>query len=472
MSYEQPKYINESQADLFQNMQNKIDSAVMTSKTTIAREKYQADVKRNQDIVMGGNASAEVIKGINDTNYGDEFTTGKVDSFFDNYETSDGRTISWAERAKELTMEMRQQPKPENYGDLQAELNFINSSPANLKTSLENLSSQLDIEDREIDLTGNSGPLLASYILSGKPGYKPGESGFDYKMRRGPNNSIEYVFSGSGNVNGNEINFPDGEYVLNSNDLQALQDGDRDLIQSIPSETDQINSVIKDANFFKGAEYNEKGERSGGSFADEIDLYRMDGDPKPGETTTVRKVKGAELQKLGYTNVDPDAVYDFETWNIDRTKVRKALEQSINTNVAEFLDPSSGDVDRARSYWNNRLAPSLGTEPMEVDLMREAFGEFDEVASMSDEDVQSLWTEATGAWPSDLTKLNKYQQAAFHKVYSDRAINQVVSEMNKSPYELKAGSFINEDQEITTAKKELSRLQGKNQDVLEIKKNS
>ena len=37
-------------------------------KTTIAREKYQADVKRNQDIVMGGNASAEVIKGINDTN--------------------------------------------------------------------------------------------------------------------------------------------------------------------------------------------------------------------------------------------------------------------------------------------------------------------------------------------------------------------------------------------------------------------
>ena len=148
------------------------------------------------------------------------------------------------------------------------------------------------------------------------------------------------------------------------------------------------------------------------------------------------------------------------------------MEQSINTNVAEFLDPSSGDVDRARSYWNNRLAPSLGTEPMEVDLMREAFGEFDEVASMSDEDVQSLWTEATGAWPSDLTKLNKYQQAAFHKVYSDRAINQVVSEMNKSPYELKAGSFINEDQEITTAKKELSRLQGKNQDVLEIKKNS
>jgi len=469
MSYEQPRYINESQADLFQNMQNKIDSAVLTSKTTIAREKYQADVKRNQDIVMGGNASAAVIKGINDTNYGDEFTTGKVDSFFDNYETSDGRIISWAERAKEITMEMRKQPKPENYGDLKAELDFINTSPANLKSSLENLSSQLDIEDREIDLTGDSGPLLASYILNGKPGYKPGESGFDYKMRRGPNNSIEYVFSGSGNINGKEINFPDGEYVLNSNDLQALQDGDKDLIQSIPSETNQINGVIKDSNLFKGAEYNDKGERTGGSFENEIDLYRMDGDFVAGENGTVMKVKGSDMIAMGFTNIpDPDAMYDFQTWNIDRTKVRKAMQQSININVAQFLDPSSGDVDRARSYWNNRLAPSLGTEPMEVDLMRDAFGEFDEVASMSDEDVKSLWLEATGAWPSDLTQLNKYQKAAFHKVYTDRAVNQVVSEMNRDPFARKTGAFVDEENSLKTAQKELSRLQGKTQDSLEI----
>ena len=472
MSYEQPRYINESQADLFQNMQNKIDSAVLTSKTTIAREKYQADVKRNQDIVLGGNASAKVIKGINDTNYGDEFTTSKVDSFFDNYETSDGRTISWAERAKELTMEMRQQPKPENYGDLKAELEFINSSPKNLKTSLENLTSQLDIEDREIDLTGDSGPLLASYILSGKPGYKPGESGFDYKMRRGPNNSIEYVFSGSGNINGKEINFPDGEYVLNSNDLQALQDGDKDLIQSIPSETDQINGVIKDSNLFKGAEYNDKGERTGGSFENEIDLYRMDGDFVAGENGTVMKVKGSDMIAMGYTNVDPDATYDFQTWNIDRTKVRKAMQQSININVAEFLDPSSGDVDRARSYWNNRLAPSLGTEPMEVDLMRDAFGEFDEVASMSDEDVKSLWSEATGAWPSDLTQLNKYQKAAFHKVYTDRAVNQVVSEMNRDPFARKTGAFVDEENELSTAKGFVDEIDKSRKGSFDFKKKS
>ena len=144
------------------------------------------------------------------------------------------------------------------------------------------------------------------------------------------------------------------------------------------------------------------------------------------------------------------------------------MQQSININVAQFLDPSSGDVDRARSYWNNRLAPSLGTEPMEVDLMRDAFGEFDEVASMSDEDVKSLWSEATGAWPSDLTQLNKYQKAAFHKVYTDRAVNQVVSEMNRDPFARKTGAFVDEENSLKTAQKELKRLQGKNQGVLEI----
>lgn len=446
MSYEQPRYINESQADLFQNMQNKIDSAVTTSKTTIAKQKYRADVEMNQNIVQGGNASANVIEKINKQDYGDQFTTNKVDSYFDNYETEDGRTITWAERAKEVTMKMNQKPRPENYGDLKAELDFINNSPESIKTSLENLTSQLDIEGREIDMTGKSGPLLASYILSGKPGYKPGQSGFDYKIRRGPNNSIEYVFSGSAKINGKEINFPDGEYVLNSNDLQALQDDDRDLIQGIPSETDQINSVIRDANFFKGAEYNDKGERSGGSFKDQIDLYRMEGDAKPGETTTAMKVKGADGE-----------IYEFEAWNIDRVKVRKAMAQSINTNIAGFLDPTTGDIDRARSYWNNRLAPSLGTEVMEVDLVRQAFGKIDEVAKMEDgpakdKFIQEKWQEAIGAWPSDLDKLTEYQRAAFHKVYTDRAVNQVVSEMNKDGIARRVDTYSNDQSYASTPK--------------------
>ena len=453
MSYTQPKYINESNADLLQNMQSKIDQAVDTSKRTIAAEKYRNDVFNNQRIVAAGNASANVIKGISDQDYGDEFTTSKVDSFFDTYETTDGRTITFAERAKELTMEMNQKPRPENFGELKAELDYINSSPEAVKTALTNLTSQLDIEGREVDLTGDSNPLLAAYVLMGKPNFKPGESGFDYKIRR-KGNTTEFVFTGSAEIDGETVSFPPEGYVLNEKDLAALEQADKNLIQGIPSETEQINDAIKDSNIFTGAEYNDKNERTGGTFANEIDLYRMDGEPVVGETTVQRNIKGSELQKLGYTNVDPDEMYTMETWNISRTKVRDAMQESINVNVAEFLDPSTGDVDRARSYWNNRLAPSLGTEVMEVDLIREAFGEFDEVANMSDEDVQSLWDEATGAWPSDISKLNKYQRAAFHKVYTDRVVNQVVNEMEQDAFQLDAGKpFINKGEQVELAGK-------------------
>ena len=114
MSYESPKYINQSQADLFQNLQNTINTTVTESKKAIAAEKVAADTLMNENIMKAGNASAAVIKDIDDTNYGDEFRTTKVDSYFDNYETADGRTVTYAERAKELTMEMNQKPRPEN----------------------------------------------------------------------------------------------------------------------------------------------------------------------------------------------------------------------------------------------------------------------------------------------------------------------------------------------------------------------
>jgi len=356
-------------------------------------------------------------------------------------------------------MEMNQKPRPENYGELKAELDYINSSPESVKTALTNLSSQLDIEGREVDLTGDSNPLLAAYVLMGKPNFKPGESGkpgFDYKIRR-KGNTTEFVFTGSAEIDGETISFPPEGYVLNEKDLAALEQADKNLIQGIPSETAQINNAIKDSNIFKGAEYNDKDERTGGSFEGQINLYRMSGDPKPGETTTVMKVRGSDMIAMGFTNIqDPDAMYDFQTWNIDRTKVRDAMQESINVNVAEFLDPTTGDIDRARSYWNNRLAPSLGTEVMEVDLIREAFGKIDEVAKMEDgpakdKFIQEKWQEAIGAWPSDLDKLTEYQRAAFHKVYTDRVVNQVVSEMNKDPFARRTGAFEDEEQNVITA---------------------
>ena len=81
MSYESPKYINESNADLFQNMQDKIDSAVLTSKKTIAAENYKNNLIKNQNIVSAGNASANFITKMNQNDYGGKFNQGVVSGF-------------------------------------------------------------------------------------------------------------------------------------------------------------------------------------------------------------------------------------------------------------------------------------------------------------------------------------------------------------------------------------------------------
>ena len=416
MSYTGPKYIKTSQADLYQNLQNTINKVVTDTKKANAQQKYKDDVQKNSVIVAGGNASALSIKNQNSHDYGGEQNSSLVESYFDNYTTPDGKVVSYEERAKEIAMEMEKKPKPENYGELKAELQTINDAPQTMHTALGNLLSQLDTTGRDIDQTGNSNILLASYIFQGKNGFKPGESKFSYKMVSGPNDSIDFVFSGEGEVNGNKIGFKGGNWKINSKELSALESADKDIIQSKISETSQVNSVIKDSNFFPNAEYDEKGEiTSYGKLGDNfVESFRMQGDPDdPGNTTPWE-----------YKNTDGETK-TMTVWNLDKNLIRERVQQSVNINLGEFLDPQTGDIDRARSYWNNTLSPTLGSDPFDIDIAREAFGDIPEVAKMSDEDVKSKWKEAMQAWPEDIKNLTEYQKFMFHKVYTDRAVNDI-----------------------------------------------
>jgi len=416
MSYTSPKYINTSQADLYQNLQNKINKVVTDTKKANKQQEYKDDVQKNAEIVAGGNASAESIKNQNSHDYGGAKNISLVETYFDNYETPDGRIVSYEQRAKEIAMELAKKPKPENYGELKAEQDMINGAPQAMHTGLENLLSQLDTTGRDIDQTGNSDILLASYIFQGKNGYKPGESNFSYKMVPGPNGSIDFVFSGEGEVNGKKLGFKKGSWSINSKELTALEKSDRDIIQSKISETDQINSIIKDSNFFPNAEYDKKGEIiSYGKLGDNfVESFRMQGNPDdPGNTT-----------KIKYKDTDGETK-EMTVWNLDKNLIRQRVQQAADVNLAQFLDPQTGDLDRARSYWNNTLSPTLGSDPFDADIAREAFGEIAEVATMSDDELESKWKEAMGAWPSDIKNLTEYQKVMFHKAYTDRAVNDI-----------------------------------------------
>jgi|TARA_R100000479_G_scaffold117936_2_gene60194 hypothetical protein len=456
MSYESPKYINQSQADLFQNLQDTINTAVTDSKKAIAAEKVAADTLMNENIMKAGNASAAVIKDIDDTNYGDEFRTTKVDSYFDNYETSDGRTVTYAERAKELTMEMNQKPRPENYGDLKAELDFINSSPQTLKTSLDNLTSQFDFEGRDIDLTGNSDALLAAYIIQSKPGFGK-NSDFDYKIRRGPNNSIEYVFSGSGTVNGKEVSFKDGEYVVNSNTLQDYEDNNKEFLVEIPNETEIINTVVKDSDIFKGAEYNDKGEMTTpGDISVLINDIKMDGDVR-----IDGKINEDAVTVMKFEDENGNE-YKYPTYNVDKKKLRSKMQTAIDINLKRFLDPTTGNIDEAKAYWNNRLAASTATEPYDIDIIRESFGKFPEVVGpppMSDDDLRQKWEESIAPWENGVEP-TPYQLAAFHRVYTDRTVNEVYDKMMSPAYARQriAGDVVDESGQIALIKDQLQQV--------------
>ena len=416
MSYENPKYINKSNADLFQKMQDKIDSAVLTSKKTIAAENYKNNLIKNQNIVAAGNASANFITKMNENDYGGKFNQGVVSGFYDSYEGPDGEITTWAERAKNITMLMNQNPKPENYGELQTELEFINNSPAAMQTGLENLASQFNTEGRDVDLTSASNPLLAAQVIMGKPGFEPGKSNFkmDVKMNKTTNPpTYDYVFTGSmEDVDGNTVAFEPSPYIVNSQDLADYEAQDKEFIPGIPSETIQVSENITDSGVLQGATFDEKGNiKDFGTY----DIHSLRASGTTADDTNSKQYIDPNLEPPNNT---------YRVWDIDRSKLRQKMLPNILLNVQEFTSPQGGDLQDARAFWNNKLATRAASQPYDINLIREAMGEFPEVAKMSDDEVKDLWEESTSAWPSDMTKLNKYQKKAFERLYTDLMVDE------------------------------------------------
>jgi len=474
MSYENPRYINESQADLFQNLQNTINQAVLTSKKATAQEEYRKEVYNNETILQGQNASANTITDQKNNQTGSQVTIGKTDKFFNNYKTNDdGSSTSYAARAKEITMELRKKPRPDNYEELQAELDWIDRSPEVMKTGITNMASQFNIDNlNNIDKTMGSDVLLAAMIFNEQPGYGSG-NGFDYEMRPGKvDGTIDFVFTGSGvippgskaapteerrkeieklldedptredaaelqeelDATGQLVSFggEDG-YTVNSADLELLNEKERELIPRIPSVTKQLGAVQQDAGIFIGAEYNDRGEltNSGQFQIKDLDLIRMQG-----KNIAEGVAKEGELITTTFMDFDmgDGKTAKYEVWNIDKDRLRTAMQPSINNNARQFTDPVSGNVQKAVSYWNNRIAPSVANQTYDKDVALEAFGEFPEVARMEEGPakeayIKKKWQEAIGGWSHKTTKLNKYQAAMFNRMYTKQQVDAAYDEM-------------------------------------------
>ena len=79
---------------------------------------------------------------------------------------------------------------------------------------------------------------------------------------------------------------------------------------------------------------------------------------------------------------------------------------------------------------------------------------------MSDDEVRQKWEEAIAPWENGVEP-TPYQLAAFHRVYTDRTVNEVYDKMMSPAYARQriAGDVVDEAGEIFNTKKGIKDYQ-------------
>jgi hypothetical protein len=410
MSYRNPKYIDTSVQGSFDKLQNTINANVATMAKNQKEQKEKDEAEQNRQILAGTNQSqATITKNANYNTVGNQVTTGKVGNYFSSYPA----------RAAELATELSKTPRPDNYAELQAELNSLNKAPETMKAMLENASSFLNIKDMsDFDPNQNQGAILATQVLNNKAGYTE-ENGFSYDFRQGEGGSIEMVFSGKGYIpptkNGKKNTDPNDlvsfkePYVLNSAGMQQMQDNDQDLLVSTPKMSSKVSSAIKETSVIDGAEFDDNGGFLGGGILNS-------------------SVLGDEEKSYIFTAPD-GSKYSQMVRNVDREKVEVGLDLAIQEQIQSFINPDYGNDGQARSVWNMRIAKVADATVFNEETAALAFPELAE----DKEALKAAWKKGSGAWNySD--QLSEEQIKVFKVMYKKTVVDDVMKKLNSQNY--------------------------------------
>lgn len=404
MSYRNPKYINQSVQGSFDKLQNTINASVTQAKRVEKDQELKSEADTNRGILAASiQSQATITKNAESNVVGNQMSRGKVGDYFSSYPA----------RAAEIAMEMAKTPKPENYGELQSELQWINSSPETMKGMLTNAQSFLNTKDMsDIDPNQNKDILLASQVFNGELGFTE-ENGFSYDFQKGEGNSIEMVFKGEGyippmkngkaNTDPNDlVSFPTDGYSMNSAGMEAMQVQDQSLIVSTPKMSKQINSALQGTNILAGANFNDKGVyTSGGTF--NKTLLGTETEEHTGPDG------GIVMLKL----VDPD-------------KVASAMNLELTQQVDSFIGPE-GDNGQARSVWNMRIAKDSQATVFNEDLAKQAFPKLGD----DTEALKAAWAKGSGIW-NYKDDLGEEQKAVFNVMYRKFIVDDVVETMESN----------------------------------------
>jgi hypothetical protein len=409
MSYRNPKYIDTSVQGSFDKLQNTINANVATMAKNQKEQKEKDEAEQNRQILAGANQSqATITKNANYNTVGNQVTTGKVGDYFSSYPA----------RAAELATELSKTPRPDNYAELQAELNSLNKAPETMKAMLENASSFLNIKDMsDFDPNQNQGAILATQVLNNKAGYTE-ENGFSYDFRQGEGGSIEMVFSGKGYIpptkNGKKNTDPNDlvsfkePYVLNSAGMQQMQDNDQDLLVSTPKMSNQVSSAIKETSVIDGAEFDKNGGFLGGGLINE-------------------NILSNETTEENFGTKDKPTILNVRS--VDRTKVETGLDLAIQEQIESFINPDYGNDGQARSVWNMRIAKVADATVFNEETAALAFPELAE----DKEALKEAWKKGSGAWNySD--DLSEEQIKVFKVMYKKTVVDDIMKKLNSPQY--------------------------------------
>ena len=404
MSYRNPKYINQSVQGSFDKLQNTINASVTQAKRVEKDQELKSEADTNRGILAASiQSQATITKNAESNVVGNQMSRGKVGDYFSSYPA----------RAAEIAMEMAKTPKPENYGELQSELQWINSSPETMKGMLTNAQSFLNTKDMsDIDPNQNKDILLASQVFNGELGFTE-ENGFSYDFQKGEGNSIEMVFKGEGyippmkngkaNTDPNDlVSFPTDGYSMNSAGMEAMQVQDQSLIVSTPKMSKQINGALQGTNILAGAIYNDQGAyKSGGVFNKTL------------LGTETEEYTGADGKIVVLKLVDPD-------------KVASAMNLELTQQVDSFIGPE-GDNGQARSVWNMRIAKDSQATVFNEDLAKQAFPKLGD----DTEALKAAWAKGSGIW-NYKDDLGEEQKAVFNVMYRKFIVDDVVETMESN----------------------------------------
>jgi hypothetical protein len=409
MSYRNPKYIDTSVQGSFDKLQNTINANVATMAKNQKEQKEKDEAEQNRQILAGTNQSqATITKNANYNTVGNQVTTGKVGNYFSSYPA----------RAAELATELSKTPRPDNYAELQAELNSLNKAPETMKAMLENASSFLNIKDMsDFDPNQNQGAILATQVLNNKAGYTE-ENGFSYDFRQGEGGSIEMVFSGKGYIpptkNGKKNTDPNDlvsfkePYVLNSAGMQQMQDNDQDLLVSTPKMSSKVSSAIKETSVIDGAEFDDNGGFLGGGLINE-------------------NILSNETTEENFGTKDKPTILNVRS--VDRTKVETGLDLAIQEQIQSFINPDYGNDGQARSVWNMRIAKVADATVFNEETAALAFPELAE----DKEALKAAWKKGSGTWNySD--DLSEEQIKVFKVMYKKTVVDDIMKKLNSPQY--------------------------------------